>query len=58
IPKYIPEFDEPQRRDITIRDILLHQTGLPPFRVYVDSMKTRDEILNAIKNEPLTYEPG
>ena len=58
IAKYIPEFDEPQRRDITIRDILLHQTGLPPFRVYVDSMKTRDEILNAIKNDPLTYEPG
>ncbi|MDZ7756312.1 serine hydrolase domain-containing protein [Rhodohalobacter sp.] len=58
IAEYFSEFDVPQRRDITIRDILLHQTGLPPFRVYVDSLKTRNEILNAIKNEPLTYEPG
>ncbi len=31
---------------------------MPPFRVYVDSIRTRDEIIRAIKNEPLTYETG
>lgn len=58
IASFFPEFDTKDKRDITIRDILLHQTGLPPFRIYVDSLKTRDEIIEAIKNEPLTYETG
>lgn len=58
VSKFFPEFDTPDKRKITIRDILLHQSGLPPFRVYVDSLKTRDEIVKAIKNEPLTYKPG
>ncbi|WP_103664423.1 glycoside hydrolase family 3 N-terminal domain-containing protein [Gracilimonas amylolytica] len=58
VSKFIPEFKTPEKGSITIRDILLHQTGLPPFRVYVDSLKTRSEIIEAIKNEPLTYETG
>ncbi|MFP8488824.1 glycoside hydrolase family 3 N-terminal domain-containing protein [Gracilimonas sp. Q87] len=57
VSKFIPEFNTPEKKNITVRDILLHQTGLPPFRVYVDSLKTRSEIIKAIKNEPLTYEP-
>ncbi|MBD3615347.1 MAG: serine hydrolase [Gracilimonas sp.] len=58
ISKFFKEFDTGKKRKITVRDILLHQSGLPPFRVYVDSIKTRKEIIHAIKNEPLTYEPG
>ncbi|MEX2604204.1 MAG: glycoside hydrolase family 3 N-terminal domain-containing protein [Gracilimonas sp.] len=58
VSKFFPEFDTRDKRRITIRDILLHQSGLPPFRVYVDSLKTRKEIIDAIKNEPLTYKPG
>ncbi|MDR9418179.1 glycoside hydrolase family 3 N-terminal domain-containing protein [Gracilimonas sp.] len=58
IAYFFPEFDTDEKRKITIRDILLHQSGLPPFRVYVDSIRTRPEIINAIKNEPLTYETG
>lgn len=57
ISSFFPEFDTPEKKEITIRDILLHQTGLPPFRVYVDSLKNRTAIVDAIKNEPLTYEP-
>ncbi len=56
--KFIPEFDTDEKRQITIRDMLLHQSGLPPFRVYVDSLKDRASIIRAIKNEPLTYETG
>lgn len=58
ISSFIPEFDTDTKKEITIRDILLHQTGLPPFRVYVDSLKERESIIEAIKNEPLTYETG
>ncbi len=56
--RFIPEFDTDEKREITIRDMLLHQSGLPPFRVYVDSLKNRADIIRAIKNEPLTYLPG
>jgi beta-glucosidase-like glycosyl hydrolase/CubicO group peptidase (beta-lactamase class C family) len=58
VSDFIEEFDTNEKREITIRDILLHQSGLPPFRVYVDSIRTRAEIVRAIKNEPLTYTPG
>lgn len=58
LSSYLPEFDTDEKRSVTIRDVLLHQSGLPPFRVYVDSLKTKDEIIQAIKNEPLTYNPG
>ncbi|MTI88092.1 MAG: hypothetical protein FH748_09000 [Balneolaceae bacterium] len=58
VSDFISEFDTEKKREITIGDLLLHQSGLPPFRVYVDSIRTRAEIINAIKHEPLTYEPG
>jgi CubicO group peptidase (beta-lactamase class C family) len=58
VAEFFPEFDTDDKKKITVRDILLHQSGLPPFRVYIDSIQTRKEIINAIKNEPLTYEPG
>jgi beta-glucosidase-like glycosyl hydrolase/CubicO group peptidase (beta-lactamase class C family) len=58
IADFFPEFNTEKKESITIRDILLHQTGLPPFRKYVDSLKTRAEIVEAIKNEPLIYERG
>ncbi len=58
VGEYIPEFKEGKKGEITIRNLLLHNSGLPAFRVYIDSLQTRDEIRNAIRNEPLIYEPG
>lgn len=58
VSKYIEEYSEDKKADVTIRDLLLHQSGLPPFRVYVDSLKEKKEILQAIRNEELTYETG
>ncbi|MDZ7771832.1 MAG: glycoside hydrolase family 3 N-terminal domain-containing protein [Balneolaceae bacterium] len=55
---YIEEFSQGPKRAITVRNLLLHNSGLPPFRVYVDSLQSRGAILEAIRNEPLTYEPG
>jgi beta-N-acetylhexosaminidase len=51
--RYIEEFDTNNKRDITIRHLLLHTSGLPAFRVYVDVFRTRNEIIQAVKNEPL-----
>lgn len=58
VARFIPEFDNSEKRSITIRHLLLHTSGLPAFRIYVDRFQTRDEILHAIRNEPLENTPG
>ncbi len=58
VADFIPEFDVDEKRDITIRHLLLHESGLPAFRVYVDELQTRSEIIQAIKNEPLINPVG
>jgi len=58
VSKYIPEFREGEKQQVTIRNLLLHNSGLPPFRVYIDSLKTEEEIIEAIKTEPLINPPG
>jgi len=58
VSKYIPEFENGDKRKITVEQLLLHVSGLPAFQIYVDELRTRDEILEAVKNEPLEYRPG
>ncbi|MCC5941946.1 MAG: serine hydrolase [Balneolaceae bacterium] len=58
VAKYIEEFDTDDKRKITIRHFLLHTSGLPAFQIYVDVLRTRSEILNAVRNEPLENRPG
>lgn len=55
---YIPEFKKPEKSAITIRHLLMHESGLPAFRIYVDTYQKRKEIIKAIKNEPLINEVG
>lgn len=55
---YIEEFDTDEKREITIRHFLLHTSGLPAYRIYVDQLRTRAEIVDAIRNEPLINKPG
>ncbi len=55
---YIPEFEKPEKSEITIRHLLKHESGLPAFRIYVDTYQKRTEIIQAIKNEPLINEVG
>lgn len=58
VAKYIPEFDTDEKREITIEQLLIHTSGLPAFQVYVDELKTREEIVDAVRNEPLINKPG
>jgi len=58
VADFIAKFDTDEKREITIEQLLLHTSGLPAFKVYVDKLKTRGEILDAIRNEPLEYQPG
>ncbi|MDR8390509.1 serine hydrolase [Aliifodinibius sp. S!AR15-10] len=58
VSKYIPEFRQVDKSEITIHNLLSHNSGLPPFRVYVDSLKDREKLIQAVKEEPLIYETG
>jgi beta-N-acetylhexosaminidase len=58
VHRYIEEYSEGEKRDITIEHLLLHTSGLPAFREYVDELQTREEIVHAVRNEPLINSPG
>lgn len=56
--KYFPEFNSDNKKEITVGDVLLHQAGFPASRPYVKTMHTKEEIVQAIKNEDMIYELG
>ena len=58
VSQYIPEFQVHDKADITIRDLLNHESGLPAFKVYVDELQDRESIIEAIRNEPLEWSPN
>ncbi len=55
---YFEEFKSEEKSAITIEHLLRHQSGLPPYRTYVDEHKTKSAIIGAVLNEPLIYTPG
>ncbi|NNM35206.1 MAG: serine hydrolase, partial [Gemmatimonadetes bacterium] len=50
--------DDPRKDDVTIRQLLVHQAGLPPFRRFFQDMQGRQAYENAIGDLALEYEPG
>ena len=59
VSEYLPGFDRPDKRDVTIRHLLTHTSGLPPFRTfYADSVLTRQAVIDSIYTAPLDAAPG
>ena len=58
ISAYFPEFDTPEKKNITIYQMLTHVSGLPAFRVYIDKIKDKKSLVQAILDEPLINTPG
>ncbi len=46
------------RRKVTVRHLLTHTSGLPPFKEYWRTSKSKQDTLTKIFAEPLEYEPG
>jgi beta-N-acetylhexosaminidase len=46
------------RRRVTVRHLLTHTSGLPPFKEYWRTSKNKLDTLTKIFVEPLDYEPG
>lgn len=57
---YLPWWDkgDPNKAEVTIRNLLLHRAGLPPFRRFYVDMEGRDAYESAIGGLPLEYMPG
>jgi beta-N-acetylhexosaminidase len=62
IERYLPEWaNGPQpewRHMVTVRHLLTHTSGLPPFKEYWRTSKGKEDTLRMIFAEPLEYEPG
>jgi beta-N-acetylhexosaminidase len=46
------------RRRVTVRNLMLHDSGLPPHRDFFLQAKGYDAVLSLVLAEPLIYEPG
>ncbi|NWF89943.1 MAG: serine hydrolase [Ignavibacteriaceae bacterium] len=58
VTKYLPEFGNNGKENITIRNLLLHNSGLAPFKKYYDVYSTAEEVVNDIMNLTPEQEPG
>jgi len=58
VAKYIPEFSQNGKEKVTIKNLLLHNSGLPVFKRFYKNYSSADEVINDIYKTPLSYEPG
>jgi CubicO group peptidase (beta-lactamase class C family) len=56
--KYLTEFNNNGKENITIRNLLLHNSGLAAFKKYYDIYSTAEEVINDIMNLVPEQEPG
>ena len=62
IERFLPEWASgPKaewRHKVTVRHLLTHTSGLPPFKEYWRTSKNKQDTLTKIFAEPLDYDPG
>src|SRR5580693_1093138 len=66
VERYLPEFSTAAKADpnsswrarITVRMLMLHDSGLPAHRDYYKEAKGHDAVLAKVLAEPLVHEPG
>lgn len=58
VGEYLPEFNKNDKREITIKHLLTHTSGLPAWRPIYLLAKDKAHALTAIAEQPLEYAPG
>ncbi len=56
--KFLPEFNNNGKENITIRNLLVHNSGLAAFKKYYDVYSKADEVVNDIMNLAPEQDPG
>lgn len=58
VSDYLPELDRNDKREITIKQLLAHNSGLPAWRPIYLLAKDKADALTAIAEQPLEHAPG
>lgn len=58
VVKYIPEFSSNNKENITISNLLLHNSGLPAWQRFYLICKSTSETIDSIYNSKLNFKPG
>ncbi|MGE5412523.1 MAG: glycoside hydrolase family 3 N-terminal domain-containing protein, partial [Clostridiales bacterium] len=58
VAEYLPEFGNHGKEKITVRNLLLHNSGLPAFKAFYKLYKTPQEVISDIMNTELEYPTG
>ena len=58
VVQYLPEFGNHGKEHITIRNLLLHNGGLPPFKQLFLTCKTPAEVLDSVYQTEMVYRTG
>ncbi len=58
VAKYLPEFSQNGKEKVTIKNLLLHNSGLPAFKRFYKIFSSADEIIKDIYKTALSYKPG
>ncbi len=58
VSKYIPTFASNGKDNVTIKNLILHNSGLPAWKRYYDKEFSKEEILNDIYNSEIKFVPG
>ena len=60
VVEYLPWWaaGDPAKESVTVRHLLLHRAGLPPFRPFYLEMEGRDAYRTAVREVALDYDPG
>ncbi|HEX6188136.1 MAG TPA: serine hydrolase domain-containing protein [Pyrinomonadaceae bacterium] len=58
VADYLPEFNREDQREITIKNLLAHTSGLPAWRPIYLAAKEKADALTAVAEQPLEYPTG
>lgn len=58
VSSYLSELDSPEKKSITVRQMLTHTAGFAAWRPFYLLARHPDEIISAINQIPLEYEAG
>ena len=58
VASYLPEFNAPDKKAITVRMLITHRGGLEAFAPLWHTTHGRAQYLAAINSRPLAYQPG
>jgi len=58
VVKYLPKFGQNGKEKITIRNLLLHNSGLPALKKFYETCTSAEQLLDSLYASPLIYETG